>query len=339
MKAVRYLGPKQPFVMQDVPVPDPGPGDVRVRIRAAGMCHTELHFESGLLNLGVAPITMGHEMAGEIEAVGSGVDASRVGERVIVYYYAGCGTCEWCKQGLENLCGNLRAEYGFFHDGAYAEYIVVPARNAVALPDNISFAQAAPIGCGVTTAVHACALANVREGDTVAVYGVGAVAYGMIQLASLRGATVIGIGRTPAKLEQAKALGAAHVLDATDPSTVSDAVRDLTGGRGADVVFELVATAATMQQSTNMLAKRGRLVFVGYSEDAYTVHPIQLVINEAVVTAGVGNTLDELKEAVQLVADGKVATVVDRTLPLDQWGEGMDSLRSGSVSGRVVLEP
>jgi propanol-preferring alcohol dehydrogenase len=339
VKAVRYLGPNQPFELQDLPVPDPGPGDVLVRIRAAGMCHTELHFESGLLNLGVAPITMGHEMAGEIEAVGAGVDASRVGERVIVYYYAGCGSCEWCKQGLENLCGNLRAEYGFFHDGAYAEYIAVPARNAVPLPDTVSFAQAAPIGCGVTTAVHSCALANVREGDTVAVYGVGAVAYGMIQLAALRGATVIGIGRTAPKLEQAMALGAAHTVDATDPSGVAEAVRDLTGGRGADVVFELVATAATMQQSTNMLAKRGRLVFVGYSEDAYTVHPIQLVINEAIVTAGVGNTLDELREAVQLVGDGKIRTVIDRTLPLERWSDGMDALRAGTVSGRVVLEP
>jgi propanol-preferring alcohol dehydrogenase len=339
MKAVRYLGPKQPFRLEDVPVPEPGTGEVRVRIRAAGMCHTELHFESGLLNLGVAPLTMGHEIAGEIDRVGQGVEDARVGERVLVYYYAGCGACEWCAAGQENLCGRLRAEYGFFNDGGYAEYIVVPARNAVALPDGVSLEEAAPIGCSVTTAVHACSLAAVADGDVAVVYGVGAVGYGLTQVAALRGARVIGIGRARAKLDQALAFGASHVIDAAEVPDVGAAVRDLTGGRGADVVFELVATRDTMPHATAMLAKRGRLVFIGYSEDSYDVHPIQLVINEAAVIGSVGNTIAELQEAIELVASGKVRTLVDRTLPLAQWEEGLGALREGRLLGRVVLEP
>jgi propanol-preferring alcohol dehydrogenase len=339
MKAVRYLGPKQPFRLEDVPTPEPGPGEVRVRIRAAGMCHTELHFESGLLNLGVAPLTMGHEIAGEIDRVGRGVDGGRVGQRVLVYYYSGCGECEWCRTGQENLCGSLRAEYGFFNDGGYAEYIVVPERNAVALPDGVSLEDAAPIGCGVTTAVHACSLASVGKGDVVVVYGVGAVGFGLIQVARLREARVIGVGRSTTKLELARELGAGDVVNAREEPDVGSAVRRLTGGRGADVVFELVATRDTMAHATAMLAKRGRLVFVGYSEDDYHVHPIQLVINEAAVSGSVGNTMEELREAIALVADGRVRTLVDRTIPLSHWEDGLTALREGRLLGRVVLEP
>ncbi len=339
MQAVRYHGPKRAFQLERVPLPEPGPGQVRVRIHAAGICHTELHFESGLLNLGVAPVTMGHEMAGTIDAVGPGVRERRPGDRVIVYYYVGCGTCEWCRRGAENLCDHLRAEYGFVSDGGYAEAVVVPERNAVPLPAELSWEAAAPIGCGVTTAIHALNLAQIQSGHTVVVYGIGAVGYGLVQVAKLRGATVIAIGRTAAKLERARELGADHLVAAGTTPDAADQVRDLTGGRGADAVFELVATKATMGPAARMLAKRGRLVFIGYSTDRFDVHPIELVIREAQVTASVGNTLDELKEAVRLVGDGKVRTLVDRTLPLDRWQEGLEALRRGEVVGRVVLLP
>jgi len=340
VKAVRYHGPNQPFRLDTVPEPHAGPGEVRVSIRAAGMCHTELHFESGLLNLGVAPITMGHEMAGVIDQVGEGVNPSRLGQRVLVYYYAGCGECEWCRRGEENLCGSLKAEYGFFNDGAYAEFIAVPARNAVPLPDGVSFEAAAPIGCGVSTAIHASTVAGLGSGEVAVVYGVGTVGFGLIQVARLRGARVVAVGRAPEKLALARELGAHEVVSAASGSEdVAHRVRDLTGGRGADVVFEMVATRETMEASTAMLAKRGRLTFIGYSEDSYTVHPIQLVINEAVVTASVGATLTEVEEAVRLVADGEVRTLVHHTLPLEEWAQGMEELREGKALGRVVLQP
>jgi propanol-preferring alcohol dehydrogenase len=308
-------------------------------VEAAGVCHTELHFESGLLDLGIAPVIMGHEIAGTVDASGSDVTERRQGDRVILYYYSGCGICEWCKRGEENLCAALRAELGFMSDGGYAEYVVAPARNAVPIPDSVSFAEAAPIGCGVTTALHACSLANVTEGDTVAVYGMGGVGYGLVQIARLRGARVIAIGKSPEKLALANSLGADAVVNAVDAADAAAEVRALTDGRGVDVVFELVATSATMAASTAMLARRGRLVFVGYSRDAFTVHPIQLVILEAQVLGSVGNTLAELEEAVRLVAEGKVRTVVDRVLPLESFASGLAALRAGKVLGRVVLAP
>lgn len=339
MRAVRYHGPRAPFRLEEVPAPEPRPGEVRVRIVAAGVCHTELHFQSGLLDLGVAPLTMGHEIAGEIDGVGPGVGDRRPGDRVTLYYYVGCGECEWCRRGDENLCGRLKAELGFFSDGGYAEYVCVPERNAVPLPPHVSYEEAAPIGCGVTTALHACRIAGLGEGDVAVVYGTGAVGYGLVQVARLRGARVIALGRTPAKLERARELGADHIVNAAETPDVAATVRDLTGGRGADAVFELVATEATMAAATAMLARRGRLVFIGYSEDRFSVHPIQLVINETMVTASVGNTLAELAEAVHLVGEGKVRTLVDRVLPLQRWQDGLDALQRGEVVGRVILAP
>ncbi len=338
MRAVRYHGPRQPWRLEEVPTPVPGRGEVLIRVTAAGVCHTELHFASGLLNLGVAPLTLGHEIVGRVDAVGPDVGDLHVGDRVIVYYYVGCGRCSHCLVGDENLCETLRAEYGFVSDGGFAEYVKVPARNVVVLPEHLSDEAAAPIGCGVTTAVHATALAGVRPGNVVLVYGVGTVGFGLVQLARLAGAEVIAVSRTPAKLDKARALGAAHLVHAREEPVV-ERVRALTRGRGVDVIFELVATRETMAAATAVLGKRGRLVFIGYSEDAFTVHPIQLVVNEARVMGSVGNTLAELVRAVDLVARGQVATVVDRTLPLAEFQQALDLLARGELVGRAVLRP
>jgi propanol-preferring alcohol dehydrogenase len=326
------------MTLEQVAEPEPGPGEVVVRVTAAGVCHTDLHFGSGLLDLGVAPLTLGHEVVGVVERTGAGVPAARRGERVIVYYYVGCGSCGRCLAGEENLCDALRAEYGFVSDGGFAERVRVPARNAVPLPAHVSDADAAPIGCAVTTAVHAADLARVGLGDWVVVLGAGAVGYGLAQVARLRGARVIAVGRSEAKLERARTLGA-HATVRAGAEDVPARIRALTGGRGADVVFELVATHETMGWSLDALARRGRLVFVGYSQDDLRVHPIRLVVGEQVVTASVGCTLAELRRGVELVAEGRVRTVVDRTLPLERFQEALDELAAGRVNGRIVLVP
>lgn len=339
MSAVRYHGPGEPFRLEEVPRPEPDPGQVRVRVGAAGVCHTELHFESGVLDLGVAPVTMGHEIAGTVDAVGEGVDEREEGDRVVLYYYDGCGDCRWCRRGEENLCGRPEHQYGFVSDGGYAEHVCVPERNAVPIPDGLSFEEAAPLACSATTGIHACNVAGLSGGEAAVVYGVGAVGFGLIQVADLRGARVLGVGRTGAKLDRALELGADRVVDPTEVDDPAGAVRAWTDGEGADAVFELVGTEATMGPATDMLSKKGRLVFVGYSEDAYTVHPVQLVVGEAEVTGSVGNTREELEEAVRLAADGRLESTVDRTLPLEQWEEALDAVREGDAVGRMVLRP
>ena len=338
MKAVRYHGPGQPFRLEEVDRREPEAGEVLVRITASGICHTELHFKSGLLDLGVAPITMGHESVGRIEAVGEGVSPGRADERVIIYYYVGCLECAYCHVGNEHLCPNLRAEYGFISDGGYAEYITVPARNAVPLPAAIPDVEAAPIGCGVTTAVHAAKLAEPEIGEWVVVYGVGGVGFGLVQLARTTGARTIAVGRSAEKLDKALELGAEIAVNASEEAA-SERIRRITGGAGADVVYECVGTEESMKEASAALGRRGRLVFVGCSPDSFTVHPIQLVVFEQTVMGAVGATLNDLYEAVDLVERGVVRTVVDRTLPLEQFESGLNALERGELVGRAVLVP
>jgi propanol-preferring alcohol dehydrogenase len=338
MRAARYHGPGDSLRLEDVPIPEPGPGEALVRVKAAGVCHTELHFLSGVLNLGVAPLTLGHEMAGEVARLGPGVDAVQPGERVVVYYYVGCGACHWCRTGQENLCEALVAEYGFVSDGGLAEYVKVPARNLVKLPAGLSFEEAATLGCSATTAIHAAGLARLRPGDVALVYGFGGVGAALVQYCRLAGARVLAVGRSPAKLQLARDLGAETTIDA-GKEDVSARVRQLTGGRGADVVFELVGTAESMPKAVASLRKRGRLVFIGYSNDLLTVSPQQLVILEAQVMGSVGNTLDELTRAVELAAAGGIRPAFDRVVPLEDVNHVLDDLRQGNVVGRAVVRP
>lgn len=197
MKAVRYHGPNKPLQFESIEKPSAstlGDDEVLVEVKAAALCHTELHFQDGTLNLGVTPMTLGHETVGVIVAIGSKVPRTRLKERVILYYYVGCGRtgrgvdnssssasassstrCRWCTQGQEQICPDLKAEFGFISDGGLAEFAKVPARNAVKLPDRISFRDAAPIGCGLTTAVHAAKMARLSISadvkETALVYG------------------------------------------------------------------------------------------------------------------------------------------------------------------------
>ncbi len=338
MKAIRYHGPNLPFKLEQIPIPEPKSGGVRVRITAAGMCHTELHFLSGVLNLGIHPLTMGHEIVGKIDAVGQNVDPLRIGERVIVYYYSGCGKCKYCRIGEEQICPNLQQEYGFISDGGYAEYITVPERNAIILPDHIDDVQAAPIGCGVTTAVHAARLTGLRAGEWAVIFGVGSVGFGLIQLAKACGARVIAIGRTASKLKKAAGFGADHCINAETGDVVSE-VQILTGGCGADVVFECVGSTETMPTASKILGRRGRLIFIGYTGPDFNINPVQLIVFEQQVMGSVGASLEDLYTAVDLVSRGIIKTIIDHTLPLDEFADGITQLKEGKQVGKIVLLP
>src|SRR6185312_11179642 len=315
-----------------------GPGECLVRVRAAGACHTELHMLDGTLNLGVVPLIPGHEVVGEIVAAPPG-SGRTPGERVLLYYYAPCGQCRWCRAGQENLCPNVARQFGFTADGGYAEYLVAPAASLLPLPDSLSDAEAAGLACGGATALHAVrAVAQVQPGETAVVYGIGGVGFYLVQLCRRAGASVIAIGRTPTKLALAQELGADASIDArrSDPL---EAVQTLTGGDGADVVFDLVASEETMALAPRMLARRGRLVFAGYSGATFNISPLWLVLRELHVRGAVGNTLAELRETIDLAASRELRSIVGPTYPLEQANEALAALRAGTILGRAVVLP
>jgi alcohol dehydrogenase, propanol-preferring len=345
MKAVRYLGAEQNFQLKSVSAPaSPCAGQVIIAIKAASLCHTELHFADGTLNLGVNDITMGHECAGIITAIGDGVPSTRLGERVVVYYYLGCAKCQYCLAGNEQLCGSVAAQYGFVTDGGLAQFITVDSRNAVRLPENISFVAAAPIACSVTTAVHALKLTEYKKGEWVAIFGVNGVGFTLIQLAKHFELKVIAICRSDAKRVKALKLGADAVVDATDTSTVSSSVRSITGGLGADIIFECVGSKSTIDQClgwTGALGKRGRLVFIGYQkgdENSIHIHPIPLIVNEQKILGSVGATLKDLEEAISYVENGVVTPVIDSCIPLSEFQSGLDRMKYCKCIGKIVID-
>ena len=336
MLAARFTGPGLPLQLQEVPRPDPGPDEVLVRVRAAGVCATELHFTEGLLPAARTPITLGHEVAGTVEEVGGAVTAWAPGDRVAVHYLHSCGDCRQCRRGRENLCRAPRGMLAFSSDGGFAEFLVVPARSLARVPDALTFEQAAPVACSVTTALHAAAVADVRADDVAVVYGAGGVGAALVQVLRHRGARVVAVARSRRRRDLASELGAEHVVDPAD-GDVGAQVQRLTGG--ADAVFELVGTAATGRQALAALAPGGALVYVGYSAERVELNPVELVVPEQRILTSVSNTLAELELGLDLVARGVVRSVVDRTAPLSAVNDVLGALSRGEVAGRAVLVP
>lgn len=336
MRAVRFSGPGQPLQVEEVATPEPGPGQVLIKVAAAGVCGTELHFQDGLLAPATTPITLGHEVAGTVESLGEGVDDVAVGDRVAVHYFHSCEQCARCTRGDDHLCDAPLGFLAFVNDGGFADYVVVPARSAVPVPDEVELVDAAPLCCSGTTALHAVRVAEVSAGDVAVVYGAGGVGFALVQVLLAAGARVIAVARGERRLELARELGAETVQ--AGGQDVAAEVRRLTGGEGADVVFELVGTAETGAAALACLGKRGALVYIGYSFDAITINPLSMVVPEQRILTSVGNRRSELVEALALAAAGQLRTRVE-TRPLEQAAAALDDLRAGRVVGRVVLVP
>jgi len=158
------IGVGKQLELQEIPTPRPGAKEILVRVCAAGICHSDAHYRAGLSPMGPLPLTLGHEVAGVVEEVGAHVTNVKVGDRVCLHYNITCGECDYCRSGNEQFCGSVKM-IGHHVDGGYAEYISIPARNAIPLPEAIAFEQGATLMCASATALHALNKGRVREGD------------------------------------------------------------------------------------------------------------------------------------------------------------------------------
>jgi propanol-preferring alcohol dehydrogenase len=337
MRAVRFHGPGRPVSVDEVDDPRPGPGDVLIDVAAAGVCGTELHFLDGLLAPATTPLTLGHEVAGVVAAVGAEVDGVAVGDRVAVHYLHACHRCRSCRAGDDHLCDEPLGFLAFVTDGGFADRIVVPASAAVPVPAGLDLSVAATLSCSATTALHAVDVAGVQPGASAVVYGTGGVGLALVQVLREVGARPIAVARNPERLALARELGAVATVDATS-GDVAAGIREATGGAGADVVFELVGTRETSAAALASLGKRGTLVYVGYSFDTVEITPLSLVVSEQRILTSVGNRRSELVAALELAARGRLRTPVVE-YPLDQAGTALEDLRAGRVLGRAVLLP
>ena len=342
MKAVRLVKSGQPLEMQEVPVPRVGARDVLVKVKAAGICRSDMHYRAGASTVPNLPRTLGHEVAGVIEEVGPAVRNVKVGDRVCLHYLVTCGDCRYCAMGSEQFC-TTGSMIGKYQDGGYAEYIVVPSRNAVPLPDEIPFDQGAVMMCSSATSLHALHKAGVKPGESVAVFGVGGLGISAVQLARALGALdVYAVDISADKLKLAESYGAITV-NASTADPVAEIGR-LTGGRGVDVALELVGLRQTVEQAVHSLGVFGRAVLVGIAEQPFEIHSYHdVILKEAQIIGCSDHLLSELFLLVELVRRGvlDLSSVITRTVPLDAEAinAALDDLEAFGPDVRTVITP
>ncbi|MCC7105622.1 MAG: zinc-binding dehydrogenase [Chloroflexi bacterium] len=329
--------------LEEVPRPEPAPGEVLVRVRACAPDQFDVTISNGRVE-GVKqpPTILGHEIAGDLVAVGTGVDGLAVGDRVTVFIYLICGRCRFCLVGRDTLCENWLGYVGVHTNGGLAEFTAVPAQNVVRIPDKLDYASACIIPGAVAAAYHAITRRlQVRATDTVVVVGAaGGVGVHAVQLAKLAGARVIGVDVSADRLERVKRLGADAAIEVGSGGGWVDEVLDLTGGQGADKALELVGTTESLERSFRSLGTTGVLAIMGFQPGSeFRVDPTRFVNREIVVTGSRSVSRQELAETISLVARGACESIVSERRSLAEAQRTMEQRKAHQVYGRVAIEP
>lgn len=272
------------MVVEDLLIPEPREHEVRIRVAACGVCHTDLHVLRGEVAF-PTPGVLGHEVSGIVDAIGPNVTGVAVGDRVVCSFIMPCGHCGYCVRGREDLCETFFAfnrlkgqlydgetrlarpdgtPIAMYSMGGLAEYAVTPDTSVFPLPDSVSLTDAAIVGCSIFTAYGAVRnQADIRPGDTVAVFAIGGVGTQVLQVARAFGASqVIAVDIRGDKLEKALEMGATHAVNSSSEDPIAH-IKSLTGGRGVDVAIEALGSPITVQQAFNAVCDGGKVVLIG----------------------------------------------------------------------------
>jgi len=342
MKSVRMIEAGKPLELQEIPIPTISEKEILVRVRAAGICHSDAHYRAGRSAMGMLPITLGHEVAGVVEKIGSQVTNVKAGDRVCLHYNITCGDCYYCSTGNEQFCDTVKM-LGHHVDGGYAEYIAIPARNAIHLPAEIPFEEGATLMCASATALHALRKSKLKAGETVAIFGIGGLGLSAIQLAKASGAVeVYAVDIKQDKLELASEYNAIPI-DAGRVDAVEE-IRKLTKGKGVDVALEMIGMPKTMEQAIDSVGFLGRAVLVGLNQQPIQINTyMQVLGKEAEIIGSNDHLLQELPLLVDMARRKILDTshVVSQTISLDadKINQRLDDLEKYTNDVRVVIVP
>ncbi|TDH52720.1 alcohol dehydrogenase [Mycobacterium eburneum] len=331
-RAVHIESAGAPLTLADVDTPAPARDQVRIAVAACGVCGTDHAFVNGAFPGLTWPLTPGHEIAGTIAELGPGVTGWAVGDRVAVGWFGGhCNHCIPCRKGDFIHCANGQVP-SWHYPGGYAESVTVPANALAAIPEGLSFAEAAPMGCAGVTTYHALRSTRARPGDRVAVLGVGGLGHLGIQFAAAMGFETIAIARGAGKAQDARALGAHHYID----STAGDVGQALQALGGAAVVLATAANSQAMADTIGGLAPRGELVIIGVTPEPLPISPLQLISPGLSITGHPSGTARDVEETMAFaVLSGVRARIEER--PLAQAAEAYAAMDEGRARYRMVL--
>lgn len=342
MKAAIFHEANKPLEIKDIEKPGIGTDDVLVKVAACGVCHTDLHYiDHGVPTYKPPPIILGHEPSGYAVEVGSNVKNFKEGDRVLIPAVLTCGVCEFCRTGRENICQNM-VMLGNHIDGAYAEYIKVPAKDIFHLPGEIPLEEGSIIADAISTPFHAVKnRAQVKPGDTVVVFGCGGIGINLVQVAAAAGGTVIAVDVLDKKLELAKKFGATAAINPTKVEKIGKEIKKLTGG-GADIAIEAIGKPETIQEAFGTLRKGGRLVIVGFSDKSIMLGAGKIMFFEMEIVGSLGCRPVDYPKIFELARLGKikVAELVTNRFPLEKINDAFDLLRSGDENViRSIVTP
>lgn len=340
MRALILRGANQPFEMTTLPDPHAGPGEAVAKVLACGSGLTIQHTKAGRSKVRF-PRVIGHEITAEIVEVGAGVEGLKLGDAVTAYYYLNCGYCRLCLNNLEPLCENLKGQVGRDCDGGYAEYIKLPAHTFIKLPPGLDYKQH-PAEIGVLTDALATPLkvlrrARIQAGETVAVFGAGGgLGIHQLMMAKWARARVIAVDVARDKFDACRRAGADEVVDASSVDVVQ-ALQDLTGGRGIDVAIDYVSRRTTLEAGVKSLGRKGRLVTLGGSGQAFEVAAPDLVHKELDVLGSRYVSRGIVLEALELVARKEIWPMVTDIRPWTEAEAIHERVERGAVIGRAAL--
>ncbi|MGE4282088.1 MAG: zinc-binding dehydrogenase [Clostridia bacterium] len=344
MKAlVKYAKGNGNMEIREVPEPNPGPGQVKIEVKAAGICGSDLHiYHDDIAGIPInPPVVTGHEFCGVVVEVGEGVTQWKPGDRVTSETaYSFCGTCHYCITGYYNLC-NDRRTLGYWYNGAFAKYTMVPQERVHILPDSIDFVSGAllePLAC-ITHAV--LELTSITVGNVVLVGGPGAIGLATMQVAKAQGATVIvsGTNVDTERLNMAKQLGADYTIN-VQQQDLQEFIYKLTNGRGVDVVLECSGVARAADDALKVIKKQGQYTQIGLFGKPITIDFERICYKELKVTGSLGSRWTSWEKAIQLLEQGKVRTkpLVSHQFPITEWEKAFQMFES-KEGLKLVLTP
>ncbi|MDI5884276.1 alcohol dehydrogenase AdhP [Cobetia amphilecti] len=335
MKAavVREFG--APLVIEEVAVPRPGRGEILVEVAASGVCHTDLHAAHGDWPVKPnPPFIPGHEGVGTIAAVGEGVTHVKEGDRVgVPWLYSACGHCEHCLGGWETLCESQQ-NTGYSVNGGFAQFTLADAGYVGRLPDSVGFVEIAPVLCAGVTVYKGLKMTDTRPGQWVVISGIGGLGHMAVQYARAMGLNVAAVDVDDAKLELARRLGATVTVNAMKEDPASVIKREIGGAHGALVT---AVSPKAFDQAQNMLRRGGTLVLNGLPPGDFPLPIFSTVLNGITVRGSIVGTRQDLQEALDFAAEGKVAATV-QTGRLEDINDIFGRMIEGKIEGRIVLD-
>jgi len=335
MKAAVLTEYGGPLEILDVDDPVAGPGQVVVDVRATGVCGSDLFLQKGGF-ASTMPIVPGHEASGTVSEVGPGVESVKPGQPVALYYIDYCGACRTCQVGRVNMCLSVR-RMGVEFDGAFAERVVISEKSVIPVEPGDDPAAIAVLTDAVATPYHGLTqIAQVRDGETVVVFGIGGLGSNAVQLAAHLGCQVIAVSRSQEKLDLAKRMGAHSVIKADDD--IVDQVLAATGPGGPGVIVQTVGSAQVYEQAMAAAGIGCRILAIGSSLDAVPVVPMELIWREASFMGSRGFTPDDIREVIQLHRGGAISTehLLQNQRPLEEVNHALDQLREGKVLRSIL---